>query len=276
MGADLRTTAGALLTLALVLLAGQAAALEVQDPGTFVVDTAQVLTPATAAELEGWLLELEQKTTAQVKLLTVPTLAGDDLFEFTQRQFRAWKLGQTKKNNGVLIVLALAERKIRIHTGYGLEGALPDSWCGTLERQIAAEYFRRGDYNDGLRELTIAVVRQVAAEYGVTISGVPAARFAPPAHDGGSTTANVVLALVLLTIVLLVVYANSRNSGQPGSRARGGGPYGSPWIGSGWPGGGGSSAGGGGWSGGGGSWGGGGGSFGGGGSSGGGGAQTGW
>lgn len=270
MGADARIKVAALVALALCLPAGRAAAPEVQDPGTYVVDTAHLLTPATAAELEGWLQELDQKTTAQVKLLTVPTLDGDDLFQFTQRQFELWKLGQKKKNNGVLIVLAVAERKVRIHTGYGLEGALPDSWCGSLERRIAAEYFRRGDYNDGLRELTIAVVRQVAAEYGATITGVPASRFAPAAHAQGEQTATLILALVIVVFVLVVIYVGNRNSGQPGGGSRRGSRYGSPWIGSGWPGGGGWSGGGGG------SWGGGGGSFGGGGSSGGGGAQTGW
>ena len=99
----------------------------ISDPGTYVVDTAGVIQTSDRRQLEGWLRELEQKTTAQVKVLTVQTTEGEDIFSFVQRHAEAWKLGQKGKDNGALIALALQERRVRIHTGYGLEGVLPDS-----------------------------------------------------------------------------------------------------------------------------------------------------
>ena len=113
---------------ALALLApASAGAVTVKDPGRYVVDTAGLIDAATERRMEGWLRELEQKTTAQVKVLTVPTTGGEDFFGFVQRHAEAWKLGRKGKDNGALIALAVKERRVRVHTGYGLEGVLPDS-----------------------------------------------------------------------------------------------------------------------------------------------------
>ena len=103
----------------------------VPDPGTYVVDNAGIIDPGIERQLEGWLRELEQKTTAQVKVLTVKSIQDEPFFSFVQRHAEAWKLGRKGQDNGALIALALKERKVRIHTGYGLEGALPDSWAGS-------------------------------------------------------------------------------------------------------------------------------------------------
>ena len=81
-----------------------------------------------------------------------------------------------------MIVFALKEHQIRIQTGYGLEGSLPDTWIGTLSREVAREYFRGGRYAEGLYQLTLAVVHQVAADAGVTIENAPPPRFKRPAR----------------------------------------------------------------------------------------------
>ena len=134
----------------------------VPDPGTFVVDSAGIIDPGTERQLEGWLRELEQKTTAQVKVLTVQSTEGEDMFGFAQRHAEAWKLGRKGKDNGALIALALKERKVRIHTGYGLEGALPDSWAGSVSRAVASQFFKRGQYAQGLLQLAVVTANQVA------------------------------------------------------------------------------------------------------------------
>ncbi len=144
--------------------------LTIPETAMRVVDTAHVLTEDVRQSLETLLGELEKATTAQVKVLTVPNLDGEDIFSFAQRQFTLWKLGQKGKSNGALIVLAVADRQVRIHTGYGLEGALPDSWIGSLSREIGADYFRQGKYSEGLYRLTVAVVNQIADDAGVKIA----------------------------------------------------------------------------------------------------------
>ena len=91
--------------------------------------------------------------------MTVQTTDGEDIFSFAQRHAEAWKLGQTGKDNGALIVLALQERRVRIQTGYGLEGVLPDSWAGSLSRSMASQFFKQGKYSQGLLNLTIATAK---------------------------------------------------------------------------------------------------------------------
>ena len=153
-GSTSRFLPGLALVLSLAapaLLAPAAgAAVTVKDPGTYVVDTAGLIDAGTERRVEGWLRELEQKTTAQVKILTVPTTDGEDIVGFAQRHAEAWKLGRKGKDNGALIALTLKERKVRIHTGYGLEGVLPDSWAGTASRRVAADFFSKGKYAEGL------------------------------------------------------------------------------------------------------------------------------
>jgi uncharacterized protein len=86
-----------------------------------VVDLAGIIQKEYNAKLTAHLKELEQKTTAQVIVLTVQSLDGEDMSDFAQRTFEKWKLGQKEKNNGLLIVVSLKDRKYRFQTGYGLE-----------------------------------------------------------------------------------------------------------------------------------------------------------
>lgn len=220
-----------LLLLAVVLYAQIAAAkVTVSLPKDFVEDQAHVISPADKQSLDQTLQELERKTTAQVIVLTVPSLDGEDVFDFTQRHFRDWKLGQKAKNNGVLIVLSVGDRKVRIHTGYGLEGALPDSWCGTISRAVASQYFKAGNYSEGIKQLTLQVVNRVAGEYGATISGMEQIQ---PLHGGNqemSVSTVLIIVLIILFIFVFIPWITNR-SGRRGRRAWSNGPF---WTSSDW------------------------------------------
>ena len=149
------------------------AEITIRDPGTWVVDQARIIDSATRQRLETLLTELASKTTAQVKVLTVQETDNEDWFGFVQRHAELWKLGQEGKDDGALIALTVKDRKVRIHTGYGLEGALPDGWCGSAAREVAKEYFKAGQYAAGLERLTAQVAQRVAADAGVQLSSVP-------------------------------------------------------------------------------------------------------
>ncbi len=209
-------TAGLLLAIA---SAGAAAEVTVPDDGKFVIDRAGLLEPAVKQKLETWLSELQQKTTAQVKLLTVPTTDGEDVFGFGQRHAERWKLGQQGKDNGALIVLALQEREVRIFTGYGLEGTLPDSWCGSASREVAGTYFKQGQYSRGLDELVTMVVNRIADDAGVAIQGVPKRQPAPGGNGGGDW----LFIAIVIVIVLLNLIQNSRRGRRHWSRGLVGG-----------------------------------------------------
>ncbi len=155
------------------------AEVSVPDPGTFVVDKAGIIDAGVEQQMEGWLRELEQKTTAQVKVLTVPTNDGEDMFDFAQRHAERWKLGRKGKDNGALVVVAVKEREFRVQTGYGLEPMLPDSWCGQLHREVIVPNFRAGKYSDGLFNAVTAIANKVADASNVQLTGIPQYRLAP-------------------------------------------------------------------------------------------------
>ncbi len=141
-------------------------------PRDYVVDLAGVMNDSAKAQLNALLLELERKTTAQVLVLTVQSLDGEEIRSFGIRIAEKWKLGQKGKDNGVLIVVAVKDRKYTIEVGYGLESVLPDSLVGSIGRDSFVPYFRRGDYSTGIYAGTAAVIRTIAVQEGVQITGI--------------------------------------------------------------------------------------------------------
>ncbi len=175
----------------------------IQDPGTFVVDRAGIIDDRVERQLEGWLRELEQKTTAQVKVLTVPTTDGEDFFSFVQRHAELWKLGRAGRDNGVLIAVSVQERKDRIHVGYGLESILPDSWCGSMRRKFLVPQFKRGQFSEGLFQGVVAVANKVADAANVTLTGIPDFRYAASNGSPGPAVCGVGLVPFIVFIILI-------------------------------------------------------------------------
>ena len=131
MTAALRTLA---TWCALALFALPAWAADVPYLSGRVVDNAEILSPQTRDRLTEQLKAHEQKTTNQVVVLTVPTVGSDSIEEYANNVFAAWKLGQKGKDNGVLVVVAPKDRKMRIEVGYGLEGTLTDAMASRIIR----------------------------------------------------------------------------------------------------------------------------------------------
>ncbi|MCC7261736.1 MAG: TPM domain-containing protein [Candidatus Latescibacteria bacterium] len=155
----------ALLVLALCLLPLAVPALEVPPLRARVNDTAGLLSPSTATLLESLLKAHEDSTSNQVTLLTIPSLEGEDLEGFSMRVAEAWKPGQAKKDNGVLLLVARDDREVRIEVGGGLEGALPDITCGRIIRNEIVPRFREGDYDGGILHGTGAILAAIGGVY---------------------------------------------------------------------------------------------------------------
>ena len=113
-------------------------------------DYADVLNSGTESELTGYLTRLEDQTGIQLAVLTVPTIEDETIESFSMRVADEWKLGQEGKDNGILITLALAEHKIRIEVGYGLEGTLTDAQSSLILRNAIIPEFKEGDYDQGI------------------------------------------------------------------------------------------------------------------------------
>ncbi|MDD5176937.1 MAG: TPM domain-containing protein [Sterolibacterium sp.] len=115
-----------------------------------VVDTAGMLQPAQAEALERRLGQFEKQRGSQIVVLIVPTVQPESIEQYSIRVFDAWKLGRKQVNDGILIVVAAQDRKLRIDTGYGLEGAIPDAVAKRIVAETIAPQFRAGDPYAGL------------------------------------------------------------------------------------------------------------------------------
>jgi uncharacterized protein len=145
-----------------------------ERPDNPVVDLAGIIDAAVETKLNQYLRELEQKTTAQMAILTIKSLEGQSIEEFSITVAHdKWKLGQKGKDNGVLLVVALQDRKYRIEIGYGLEGVLPDSLVGSIGRDNLVPYFKKGDYSNGIYAASLAIAKEIADDAGVKISDMP-------------------------------------------------------------------------------------------------------
>lgn len=147
-------TAGASrLWLALVLLAVLAVhafAAELPALTGRVVDGANVIDAATRQEITQKLEAFETKSSDQVVVVTVPDLDGEAIEPYSNRLYRSWALGQQQENNGVLLVVAPNDRKVRIEVGYGLEGTLTDLLSKLIIENAIIPGFRSGDYSGGI------------------------------------------------------------------------------------------------------------------------------
>ena len=239
-------------------------------PTGYVSDRAGIINAQTKTQLEALCTELQQKTGAQMAIVTVKSLDGNDIDSYAADLYKQLGVGPKKDDRGVLLLVAPNDRRYRVEVGYGLEPVINDARAGDAGR-LMTPYFRQGDYSSGIAAAAWQVAKYVADDKGVTLTGAPQLRQAPQQKDSGSLGIWIFLGIILLVFLL-------SRSGGSGSNINRRGGMGSGWwigpmIGGGW---GGSR---GGWSGGGrGGWGGGGGGFGGfgGGMSGGGGASGGW
>jgi len=125
-------------------------ALQVPSLKGRVNDQANILTSQQARTLEAMLQETEKQTSAQVALLIIPSLRGENLEEYSLRVAEEWGLGQNDRDNGVLLLIALQDKKMRFEVGYGLEGMITDLKAGYIIRNKIAPEFRKRDFYQGI------------------------------------------------------------------------------------------------------------------------------
>ena len=156
-----------ILTLALACT-GLVHALDVPPMTGRVMDLAHVLPALSVESMSARLAAHETATSNQVAALIVPSLQGDVLEEFSHRVATTWKLGQKGIDNGVLLLVAIQERKVRIEVGYGLEGTLTDARSARIIRNEVIPHFRAGDLPGGVAAGIHAIVRTIEGTYQAT------------------------------------------------------------------------------------------------------------
>ena len=260
-GLSARLAALFALILAMLVLSGLASAAPVFPPLTGrIVDNANLLTPQDRAQLATELAALEGKSSDQVVVYTTPSLQGYEIEDYGYQLGRAWGIGQKGTNNGVILIVAPNERKVRIEVGRGLEPQLTDYLSSLIVQNRILPRFKRGDFSGGIKA-GAEDIRDVLLGDAEAVKQRAAAR--PPARRNAGDAEELITLFIIVGIFLLILWVQSQQprpplSGGPYGRGRyGGGPIFIPgdWSGGGF---GGRGGGGGGWSGGGGDFGGGG------------------
>lgn len=215
------------------------------NPPKLVNDFAGILSSNEVAALEQKLVAYDDSTSTQIAIVIEESIDGDDVFDYSYRLATAWGIGRQGKNNGILIYVAIADRKLWIQTGYGTEGFLPDAMAKRIIERIIAPNFRSQNYYQGLDQATSAIIQLGNGEYVND----------DPQSGSGNLPFPVILIFLVLFIVIMIIISKGGggNGGGGGYYRRGRYDSGGGWVF--FPGGGG---GGGGWSGGGGGFGGGG------------------
>lgn len=139
----------------------------------YAQDYANVLSKETESRINRLSTELQSRTGAQIAVVTIRSLDGPSIEEYSLELFRKWGIGDRKKNNGVLILISVAEKRSRIEIGYGLEGALPDAKTGRIQDDAMRAAIVAGDFNSAAMNGYLAVLQEVAKEYNLQIKANP-------------------------------------------------------------------------------------------------------
>ncbi len=161
-----------LLLLGAVLYPLPGAALEVPPLAGRINDTAAMLSSQTVSTLDSMLAALEASDSTQLVLLTIPSLEGEVIEEYSLEVAEAWGIGQKKNDNGALLLISRDDRRLRIEVGYGLEGSLTDLTAGRIIGGVIVPRFKEGDFDQGIQDGVLAMVQAVKGEFAA--SSVPA------------------------------------------------------------------------------------------------------
>lgn len=131
---------------------------------TRVTDLTQTLTQDQQGQLEAKLAAFEQQKGSQIAVLIVPTTKPEEIEQYSIRVVDAWKLGREKQDDGVLVLVAKNDRKMRIEVGYGLEGAIPDLTAKRIVTEIMTPSFKQGDFYGGINNATDKLIGLVSGE----------------------------------------------------------------------------------------------------------------
>ncbi len=207
-------------------------------PEFYVADYAGVLSQDVQNIIRGTNLNYEKTAEEpQVVVATVPNMQGADVVSYGVELFEEWGIGNKEHDNGVLLLLSLEERKVRIEVGYGLEGAITDSKAGDILDSITPD-LSNGNYSEGLLNAFYLIVREVNAEYGYEDGAIMdkfvGYRYTPKINNKTTKSVSRLDKIIIVLLVLFLIWFDSRFFGGVIFRtllwmlifSRGGGGYG--------------------------------------------------
>lgn len=228
-------TVFAALAVFLVIFTNVAIAADLPKPtkNFFVNDFANVISNADEEKMQQQGEALFKECGAQVVVVTVKSLNGEDFESYSLNLARSWRIGSDKNDDGILLLLAVDERKVRIEVGYGLEGALPDSKTGRILDTYGVDRFKKNDFSTGLAAVYDSLINEVYIEKGLD----PADGYTP-VEDYSLTTKEKVITYGIIALIVLAFIFTNRGKRKRGFVYYGGGFGGGGFSGSGSSGGG--------------------------------------
>lgn len=178
-------------------------------PSTLVNDYTGTLTDQQKQQLEQKLVAFNDSTSNQVSIAMIKSVGEYDINEYALGLGRSWGVGSGKKNNGVMILVAVGDHKISMQTGYGLEGALPDIITKRIIENEIKPHFKAGDYYGGLDAGTTAIIKYTKGEYKGD---------APKVAKKSSGSGIIVLIIIIVVIIIII----RKGGGNGGSQVIGG------------------------------------------------------
>ncbi|HET8925621.1 MAG TPA: TPM domain-containing protein [Candidatus Acidoferrum sp.] len=188
-------------------------------PSGYVTDLAGVIREETKARLEALCTELEQKTGAQMAIVTVHSLDGESVETYAVDLYKQLAVGSKKENRGVLLLVAPNERKYRIEVGYGLEPVINDARAGDAGRAMVP-YLRQGNYSNAIETAAWQLAKYIADDASVTLSGQPPVRQIRTRGRGDATVG--IIFFIVFFIILSIIGNLLKRGGGPRSGGGGG------------------------------------------------------
>ena len=194
----------------LLLLAFAALALTFPALSGRIVDQANVIDASTKASLEAKLAQLEAKSGIQLVVATVQSLEGQEIEPYANDLFRQWKLGQLHKDNGVLLLVAPNEKRVRIEVGYGLEGTLTDALSKVVIANAIAPRFKAGNFSEGISRGVDDIVTILTTDSADWQAKQPSLRL-NDGQPGGNVMSWLLAALIFFCIVMSIISSGFRS-----------------------------------------------------------------
>ncbi|RLB38408.1 MAG: hypothetical protein DRH12_12930 [Deltaproteobacteria bacterium] len=178
-------------------------------PIGLVNDFANVIPPSYEQKIKAITAELLQKTGIPVVVVTMPDIGGAEYNDYVNRLYSAWGIGKKGEDKGVLIFVTIKERKMRIETGYGVEGFLPDGLVGEIRDKYMIPYLKQNEFGKGILNGTVAVASIIAKHEGIKLTGSPAVQELPRKRRPRGISL-----LPIIVIFLILVFSSRRRGGS--------------------------------------------------------------
>ena len=174
-------------------------------PSTLVTDFTNTLSASEQQQLEQKLVAYDDSTSSQIAVVIMKSVGDYDINDYAQRVGRAWGIGQKGKNNGVIILVAMGDRKVAIQTGYGAEGALPDVITHEIIQNDITPNFKAGNYYAGLDAGTSDIIKYLKGEYKADNKAQA---------KGGGGGGSIAILIIIVVVILIVIFRNRGGGGH--------------------------------------------------------------